>query len=146
MIPREIVVEGYKSRIDSKYGTSIDDSYVAFNLQCHSCGEGMNSMNHLIVMSLAGELQAVYPHNQNMSFDSLHPSPVKKQTLYLGSNLHYTENGPLSQWYWGKSSTEAEGFVELCGGRSGNSVGTGEPRCNPPSSNRFHLVSFLSAS
>ena len=30
-------------------------------------------MNHLIVMSLAGELQAVYPHNMNMSFDSMHP-------------------------------------------------------------------------
>ena len=46
---------------------------------------------------------------------------MKKQTLYLGGNKDYTENGPLGEWYWGKSSTDAEGYVELCDGRSGNS-------------------------
>ena len=33
MVPKKIIVKGYKSKIDSQYGTSVDDSYVAFNLQ-----------------------------------------------------------------------------------------------------------------
>jgi len=104
MVPKEMVIEGDLDLINpgGEYPDP-EETYLAFNLQCHDCGDlpYLSSMNYILVMNLVGDIVACHAHNESVSVDALHPSPVNSKEFYMGMNVKYNEDGPLGIWNWG---------------------------------------------
>ena len=75
-----------------------------FNLQCKNCDESNGSMNFLLVINMLGDVVSVRAHNETMSVDALHPSPVTSKEVYLAMNYDELENGPAATWNWGDNT------------------------------------------
>ena len=91
------------------YVTGLEPPFPQVELQCHGdasdggCGVKPNNltMNYMIVMTLAGEIKAVFPHNGTTTVDALHPSPSNSKQMLMALNLDYGKDGPAAVWSWG---------------------------------------------
>jgi len=116
-VPKAVTVSGNLDLInpDGDY-PDVNETYVAFDLQCKNCDAGNGAMSFLMVINLLGDIQGVYPHNETLSVDALHASPVSSKELYLGMNKDSLENGPAATWNWGKNE-----YYQYPWGWTGNS-------------------------